>query len=110
MWLWCGGDPHGRRIPAGKSIPIFHFLIFFTGMGSFTFLITQPRAVEVVLGHWHTVHVRNHAVLVLRTPSDAQSPTSELRAQTNVHTRPPRCPGTKEEVLGLPTAHYRANW
>ena len=45
-------------------------------MGSFTFFITQPRGVDVVLGrgvvgHWHTEHVRDHAALVLRTPSDA---------------------------------------
>ena len=84
-------------------------------MGSFTFLITRPRAVDVVLGrgvvgHWHTKHVRDHAALVLRTPSDAQSPTSELRTQTNVRIRSLRRPGTAEEVSGLLTAHYRANW
>ena len=85
------------------------------GTGSFTFLITQPRAVDVVLGrgvvgHWQTRHLRDHAALVLRTPLDAQSPTSDLRAQTNVRIRPLRRPGTPEDSWGLLTGQYRANW
>ena len=28
MRLWYGGPPHGRRIPVGNGLIIFHFLIF----------------------------------------------------------------------------------